>query len=376
MKLVGKGTGEVTAKVNGSDVFNASSNFGFKNRLINSAMVIDQRNAGAAVTVNAEALFFGPDRFRAIGQASPGVYTLQRVTDAPAGFVNSAKVTVTTADASLSASDRYFYQQVIEGNNVADLNFGLSTAQTITVSFWVKSSLTGSFGGSLYNNAGTRSYPYSYTISVANTWEYKTITIAGDTTGTWPTDNTGWGRLTWSFGSGSTFSSTAGSWQAGQFEGVTGQVQLISTLNATFYITGVQLEKGSTATSFDFRSYGTELALCQRYYQKSYNQSTAAGTSLTTPSAMLIDAAWGYSAINTIGNWNGLLPVAMRTNPTLTVYDIVGNSGKYSTQSANGTPTDNQSINYTRASENQIMVQKYAQACSGIIFSYTVSAEL
>jgi len=256
---------------------NASGFIGHRNRIINGAMVVDQRNAGAAVTVNAEALFFASDRFRAVGQASPGVYTLQRVTDAPAGFVNSAKVTVTTADASLSASDRYFYQQVIEGNNVADLNFGLNTAQTITVSFWVKSSLTGSFGGSLYNNAGTRSYPYSYTISVANTWEYKTITIAGDTTGTWPTDNTGWGRLTWSFGSGSTFSSTANSWQAGQFEGVTGQVQLISTLSATWQITGVQLERGSTASSFEYRSFGTELALCQRYLPAFTAQSGTVG---------------------------------------------------------------------------------------------------
>jgi hypothetical protein len=238
---------------------------GFKNRIINGDMVIDQRNNGAAVTVNALALFYGIDRFRAVGQNSSGVFTVQRIADAPTGFINSARVTVTTADASISAGDRYFFQQVIEGFNAADLGFGTANAQTVTLSFWVKSSLTGSFGGCLQNDGPDRSYPFSYTISAANTWEYKTVTIPGDTSGTWATNNTGWGRVTWSMGNGSTTTSTANSWQSANYEGVNGQVQPISTLNATWQITGVQLEKGNVATSFDVLSYGTELALCQRY---------------------------------------------------------------------------------------------------------------
>jgi len=282
----------------------------FKNRIINGAMVIDQRNAGAAVTVNAQAIFYTVDRFRAVGQPTSGVFTVQRISDAPSGFVNSTRVTVTTADSSIGASDRYFFQQVIEGNNVADLGFGTASASAVTISFWVKSSLTGTFGGCLQNEDTNRSYPFNYTINAANTWEYKTVTIAGDTTGTWATNNNGWGRLNWSLGSGSTFTSTANSWQAANYEGVTGQVQPISTLNATWQITGVQLEKGSTATSFDYIPYGNELQLCQRYCQVlggAFNGSIAN-----------IQYGVGNSSSTTLGYVLVSFLVSMRSSPSAT----------------------------------------------------------
>ena len=279
---------------------------GFKNRIINGAMQIDQRNtATTAVTVNALAVFYGVDRFRGVGQGSSGVFTMQQVNDAPTGFKKSLKVTVTTADSSISSSDRYFVQQSIEGNNVSDLAFGTASSATVTISFWVKSSLTGTFGGCLQNDGPDRSYPFSYTINQANTWEKETITIIGDTTGTWATDNSAWGRLTWALGTGSTNSSTAGSWQTGNFEGVTGQVQTISNLNATWQITGVQLERGTTASSFEYRSYGTELALCQRYY---YRLKQPSGTNSG------VAAGVAYTTTNVYGQVN--FPVEMRTNPT------------------------------------------------------------
>jgi hypothetical protein len=229
-------------------------------------MRIDQRNAGASVTVNSTAPTYTLDRF--YGQAgSGGVFTVQRSTVAPTGFTNSLLATVTTVDASIAAGDIYLLSQSIEGLNCADLAFGTAGASTVTLSFWVRSSVTGTFSGSLSNNSFNRSFAFTYTINAANTFEYKTITIAGDTTGTWATDTTTGLRVYFSLGAGSNYSGTAGSWQAAGLTNVTGATNIIATNGATFYITGVQLEKGSTATSFDYRPYGTELALCQRYYQ-------------------------------------------------------------------------------------------------------------
>ncbi len=269
-KLVAKGTGEVTAKVNGSDVFNASSSFGFKNRIINGAMVIDQRNAGASVTpTNGQYI---TDRFASqLTQASK--YSAQQSTDAPAGFVNSLKITSLSAF-SVGSSDYFGIYQPIEGLNCSDLSWGSASAKTVTLSFWVKSSLTGTFGGSIYNSAANRSYPYTYTISSANTWEQKSVTIAGDTTGTWLTTNGVGIYVVFGLGSGSTVSGTAGTWAGATYTSATGATSVVGTNGATFYITGVQLEKGSTATSFDYRPYGTELALCQRYYTTFLGQST------------------------------------------------------------------------------------------------------
>jgi hypothetical protein len=185
-------------------------------------------------------------------------------------------ITVTTADASIAASDNYRFAQVIEGYNIADLGFGTASASTVTLSFWVRSSITGTFGGSLYSVSGTRSYVFNYTISAANTWEQKTVTIAGDTSGTWGTTNSFGITVYFDLGSGSNYENATGSWVAAEKFRTSGNATLISTNGATWNITGVQLEKGSTATSFDYRPYGTELALCQRYCQ--YAGSGASGS--------------------------------------------------------------------------------------------------
>jgi hypothetical protein len=239
---------------------------GFKNRIINGDMRIDQRNAGAAVTINSTASTYTVDRFLGRGESADGVFTIQQDSSAPAGFTNSLKATVTTADASIGASQLYILGQILEGFNVADLGFGTANAKTVTLSFWVRSSLTGTFGGVLKNDA-TYSYPFTYTISSADTWEYKTVTITGQTAGTWATNNSAGMRLFWSLGVGSTFTTTANAWASGNFFKPTGATDVIGTLNATWYVTGVQLEVGPSATSFDYRPFGTELALCQRYYE-------------------------------------------------------------------------------------------------------------
>jgi hypothetical protein len=250
---------------NGSITANAVTPVtGFKNRIINGAMVIDQRNAGASVTPSTGT--YTLDRWRAYSNNGTA-FTVQQSSTAPVGFVNSMLIT-STAATSVGASDYYFLQQRIEGFNTADLNWGTANAKTITISFWVRSSLTGTFGGALGNNANNRAYPFTYTISSANTYEYKTVTIAGDTTGTWATDNNTGISLVFDIGSGANNIGTAGAWTGSNFFGATGDTKVVATNGATFYITGVQLEVGSTATSFDYRPYGTELALCQRYFTR------------------------------------------------------------------------------------------------------------
>ena len=295
MKLVGKGTGEVTARVNGSDVFNASSNFGFKNRIINGAMVIDQRNAGASVTPTSSA--YTLDRWEA-GMSAASKFSIQRSTTSATGFTNSLLATSTSAYTA-TTSQTFNLTQFIEGFNVADMGFGTASAQTFTLSFQVRSSLTGTFGGAFQNSDRTRSYPFTFTISAANTFETKTVTVAGDTSGTWLTDNGRGLNVIFSLGAGATLSGTAGAWASATYYSATGATSVVGTSGATFYITGVQLEKGSTATSFDYRPYGTELALCQRY---------AYGCNMTMGNT--------YSAGNSYGH-PFKFPVTMRSTPSL-----------------------------------------------------------
>ena len=245
----------------------ASSFPSFRNRIINGDMRIDQRNAGAVVTVNNATTFYPVDRFYGYGHSADGVFTLQQSSTAPSGFLYSIVATVTTADASVGATQIYNLSYRVEGNDVADLGWGTADAKTVTLSFWVRSSLTGTFSGSLSNSAYNYSYPFNYTISSADTWEKKTITIAGATSGTWVTNNGIGMRVYWSIGTGSNDLGTAGSWTSSGKSGATGETSIIGTLNATFYITGVQLEVGTVATPFEHRPYGTELALCQRYYE-------------------------------------------------------------------------------------------------------------
>jgi hypothetical protein len=243
-----------------------ANSMGFRNRIINGDMRIDQRNAGAALTVNNSNNFFAVDRFSATGQVTDGVFTVQQSTTAPAGFNNSLLATVTTADASVGAAQYYVpVRQKIEGLNVSDLGWGTANAKTVTLSFWVRCSVTGTFGGAVTNNDQNRSYPFTYTISAANTWELETITIPGDTSGTWLTTNGTGFDILWSIGMGSTFSGTAGAWAGTAYLSATGATNLINTSGATFYITGVQLEAGSVASPFERRDYGRELIMCQRY---------------------------------------------------------------------------------------------------------------
>ena len=290
------GTDGVT--FNDSSVQTTAAKVGMVNRIINGQMVVNQRALGATSATGNYVL----DRF--IVYRSGGAYTAQQSSTAPAGFINSMLMTNTTAASPTTFS---FFGQIIEGLNIADLGFGTANAQTVTVSFWANSSVTGIYSISLTNGNGDRAYPAQYTVNVANTWEYKTITVPGDTSGTWATNNTSGFFLRFNLGSPAARTAPAGAWVAGNYDGAngsTGATTWANTTSATFFITGVQLEKGSTATSFDYRPYGTELALCQRYYQKF--SATASGQVFS--SGMMNSTTTGRMFIPFL--------VPLRTNPT------------------------------------------------------------
>ena len=278
-------------------------------------MVIDQRNNGASVSVTSTPTYY-LDRYLST-EDTDGTLSVQQVSDAPAGFTKSIKFTVGTADASLGATQYAYFRQAIEGLNFADMAFGTASAATVTVSFWVKVSVAGLYSGNIASSNHDRCNAFSFTVLAANTWEQKSVTIAGDTTGTWLTTNGAGAYLHFCLCSGSTYlQSSTGVWQAGTFLGATGTTNLMATAGATFQVTGVQLEKGSTATAFDYRPYGTELSLCQRYFAKTFPQSVAVAQN-----------SGNFGALYGLGQVNGVAfnviwkyPVTMRTSPTITTY--------------------------------------------------------
>ena len=297
---------EVAVAAGGSvaAAFNTNGLF-FRNRIINGDMRIDQRNA--AVTASG---VYGVDRWQSAFTTS-GAISIQQDSSVPsnAGFINSTKITITTADASIAASDLLQFQQWIEGNNIADLGFGTSGAKTVTVSFWVRASVTGTYAVIIGNsNAGTsapnRTYVSTYTINSADTWEYKTVTVPGDTGGTWQTGSLRGMLVRFGLTAGTDYQQAAGSWGTISAAGTSSTVQLLSTLNATWYVTGVQFESGSVSTPFERRPYGTELNLCYRYYYRLTADDTSYGFS----------GAYADSA--TRGFAYGQFPVTMRTTPT------------------------------------------------------------
>ena len=311
---------------------NASNDFGLKNRIINGAMVVSQRGTSFVSPTSAYTI----DRWE-MEENTDGTVTVTQDTDAPTGFSFSQKFTVTAADTSLGATQDLIVGQYIEGFNTADLVFGSASAATVTLSFSVKSSLTGTFGGALQNSARTRSYPFTYTISVASTWEQKTVTIVGDTSGTWIGATNGIGlRVYFGLGVGSTYSGTAGAWAATNYYSATGAVSVIGTNAATWQVTGVQLEKGSTATSFDYRPYGTELALCQRYLPAitvstggetniGQNYSTTQGV-VTIPFQVAARVApTGVTISGAVGNWAVLNATGGATSLTALTFNRAGN---------------------------------------------------
>jgi len=349
MSLIVDGTTGVT--FNDSSLQGAAASpYVLKNRIINGDMRIDQRNAGASGTANA----YTVDRFYYYGaQASKGTWQQNAgsVTP-PAGFTNYLGFTSSSAYSVIS-TDTFTFNQAIEGLNCADLGWGSANAKTVTLSFWVRSSLTGTFCGSIQNSASNRSYGYTYTISSANTWEQKSITISGDTTGTWLTTNGVGIRIYFTLAAGSGYqTATPNTWQANDATyTVSGATSVVGTNGATWYITGVQLEIGTSATPFERRMITNELNLCKRYYEKSYDYSVVPGTTTNV-------GRWnagGTDTGRTTGRISGnhiVFQVEKRAIPTVTSYDAVGNSGKCTRFTLGTADNNNQGVYIADSSTN------------------------
>ena len=339
------------------------STYGFKNRLINGAMVIDQRNAGASLTP--ANLQYTVDRWQAQATQT-SKFTVQQNAGSvtpPVGYSKYLGITSSSAYSVLTG-DYFALVQGIEGLNTADLAWGTASAATVTLSFWVRSSLTGTFGGAI--SGGPQSYPFTYTISAANTWEQKSITIAGSTSGSWATNNTASMYVSFGLGIGATYSGTAGAWSNTFYFSATGATSVVGTNGATFYITGVQLEKGTTATSFDYRPYTTELQLCQRYLP---------AWSATNSTEFIAALGYGYTT-NAYINFN--FPVATRVPPTgisissFSHINVSTISGNYTTSAAvmfNYQGTQGGCINFTIATigANALPLNLYFTNASGKI---------
>jgi len=325
-----------------------ASGINFRNMVINGDMSVDQRNSGSSSTNTGGTLFY-LDRFNVLGTASAGEFGIQQVSDGPAGFTKSLKWTVSTADASLAATDRYVLMHRVEGENMASVNMGTSDAHTTTLSFSVKCSTTGTFGGALLNGDGNRCNVFEYTISSADTWERKDITFVGDTSGTWPTNNTRAAQIVWSLGAGSDYHGTKDTWAGSGHFTTSASTNLMATNGATWQITGVQWEIGSHDSSFEHLPIDVNLQRCQRYYEEYTGANTHGGL-------------YGSTA----GGSNGYIghlfyKVRKRTRPT------------FSNQTGNGINTLNNSSGSDKGGTDSMY---YNCNANSYIINMSISAEL
>ena len=283
-------------------------NFGRRNILHNAAMYIDQRNGGSAVTPANATVTYGPDRWY-MYKNTAATFTIEQDTEAPAGFKYSMKATNTGTDSSISATDRALIVHRLEGQDVYLFGLGTSDAATVTLSFYVRSSITGTHGGALRNHdSNQRNYPFTYTISSANTWERKSVTLTLDTSGTWPSDNTLGLQIQFGLGVGTDFSGTAGAWADGDINSATGATTaMLSTSSATWYVTGIQLELGDTATPFEHLPIVDYLQQSHRYFYR-YRKTNAYGEFVTIRTYSSDDGTGIHS-----------FPTPMRVQPTLSI---------------------------------------------------------
>ena len=310
---VGIGT---TVSINGVPYPSDGTFSGFRNKIINGHMEFDNRDLGPYTATSAGG--YTLDRW-VQSEDTDGTATVQQSTTAPAGFGQSLLWTTGTADTSLAATQYAQIVQYIEGKNIIDLSWGTASAKTVTLSFWVRSSLTGTFGGGVKNKANaTRSYTFSYVINSANTWEYKTITIPGDTTGSWSTDTSTGMVVSFCLASGSTYQTAANTWTAGNYITPSGCVNVMGTAGATFYLTGVQLELGSVATPFEWRNRAQELYLCRRYFGV-YAAYIVGSTGFLTPGP-----TYNYAVIGSVINYGQIMRTTpgITTTPSSTTYNV------------------------------------------------------
>ncbi len=350
---------------------------GFRNLIINGNMVINQRNTSLANSG------YSVDRWALQKFGSGTAISVAQSTDAPPNFTNSLKMTTAFGAAETSA---WFYQRV-EGHNAAPLGFGTASAKQVTVSFWVKSSLSGTYSVTLQNDQKTRVYAASYTISAANTWEYKTVTIPGDTTGTWlKTTDSGLDVFfpfgTNGFPSSAYVAPTLDAWFTGAggmafYVGTSATPNVMATTGNIFAITGVQLEANPQATPFEQRPIGTELALCQRYFQKSYNQDVTVPTNGQQP-GIVVGGTTSIANNQFIAQTR--FPVSMRTSPTIVIYSYTSSQVSKVSDAYTGVDQPTGTVTMAYSGSNSFMIYNTSgvalTSALGQMFHFTASSEL
>lgn len=313
------GSGQMTGPLKMSDgtQLSTAQSLGMRNRLINGDMMIDQRYAGASASIGLNTGFYVVDRWYCQTPASSGTASVQQVAINWSGCraTKALQYTVTATDAAPTGGDLGCVLQVIEGNNIKDLGWGTSAAQTAVISFWVQAAVAGNYFLSLYNSAGTYSFVHAFTVAAANTPQKFTVTVPGPTAGVWATDS-GMGVLV-RFGlcvGPTRQTATADAWVAGNYAGQSGGAALFGAVNNTFLLTDVQFEVGTVATPFERRHIGIETSLCQRYYCQSYTGRSVGSTN--GPCMVINRPIWtnvGFCTVN--------FPVSMRATPTVTLYN-------------------------------------------------------
>lgn len=300
------------------------------NKFINSAMEIDQLNEGVAVTVNGTGTFRSVDMWEGTGESADGVFTMQRQSGGPSGFKNFLRAAVTTADASVGASQRYLIGTRVEGNNIVDLAWGTADAQYLTVSFWARCSIgSGTYGGALANSDFSRVYPFTFTLTGTG-WQRVVVVVPPTTSGTWETGVLTGFKIYFQLGAGSSVVGTPGAWTNLSFVAASGATSIIGTLNATFDITGAKAEAGPLATPYAREDYITAFDRCRRYVEKSYNDATAVGAS-----SVIVGAAIGVAVSTIIIAVNVFFKTKKRASPTVTLYSYAGTTGDWSVTADN-----------------------------------------
>lgn len=362
----------------GGDVSMASGSPFRKNIIIGGNFTTNPWQRGTSFTNLANGVY-GPDRFL-VERSDDAAVNVAKTADAPTAAqagVYSAHCLhgdVTTADATIGASQSYRFSHRVEGLNLAHMGFGQSGTRYLTMSFWHKHTKTGTYCFGMYNSAADRSYVAEYTQDVSDTWEKATITFPVDTSGTWLYDNGIGIYLNWTMAAGSNFHGTANAWQAGLYFATSNQVNALDNTANNFKIALVQLEPGSVATAFEYRTVQDEVELCQRYYEKSYPLSVVPGT------ASQPGSTWWHVSSTANGYIYGTIffKVQKRATPTMAFYSYAGTSG----QASDGTVTDvgtcsisGQSSEY-QASCGNATGGTVTPAGSNITVHWTASAEL
>ena len=363
----------ITLASDGTCTANITNNLSNRNKIINGGMTVSQRQ-----TSTTDSNAFIVDRFQGnVTQMDQLAQTLEQSSDAPDGFAKSIKITTTTPETAIASNEQFRVQTKLEGQDFQDLAYGTSSAKSITISFYVKASVTGTFGFTVYREESTsRVITAPYTISSANTWERKTITIAGETGSAITNDNAERFRLMWALASGSDYTTASSSWSdysSAKLLGGHVTNTLVTTDNATWQLAGVQLEVGDHATDFEHRSYAQELALCERYYQV-----------LAPAAADQIICFGGYMGTE----WVGVVHFTqeMRIAPTLVVsnftnaFRIYGNGGSFNPSTlVTDTALNTTRAFYLRAIDSTNVERAYIRvlsANSGVYATIAVSAEL